>query len=87
MNGNLEHTSGGLKKRHLKKNKRGRIVSVKKSSPVGKLRSNQFFCVACRKKVVPDGNVRETLARLTGQPLLKAKCPKCDNKVCKFVSA
>ena len=31
MHGSVHHTSGGLTKKHLKYNKHGRIVSVKKS--------------------------------------------------------
>ena len=36
MHGNAKHTSGGLEKKHLMMNKRGRIVSRKKSKTAKK---------------------------------------------------
>lgn len=36
FHGTANHTSGGLEKKDLKKNKRGRIVSVKKSNQAKK---------------------------------------------------
>ena len=36
MNGNAHHTSGGLTRKHLKYNKAGRIVSIKKSQTAKK---------------------------------------------------
>lgn len=87
MNGTVSQTSGGLKKKDLKQNKRGRIVSVAKSKPLGRrLKKDEFYCVACggaRK----GSEVKKTKARLTGQPMLKGKCNKCNNKVTKFVKA
>jgi hypothetical protein len=88
MNGTIDKTAGGLSKRHLRKNKRGRIVSVAKSHPVGSLSANQFFCVGCQRKTTAmDGAVRRAKAKVTGQPMLKASCNHCGGKVCKFVSA
>ena len=38
MHGNAKHTSGGLEKKHLMMNKRGRIVSRKKSKTAKKMK-------------------------------------------------
>jgi hypothetical protein len=87
MNDSAEHTAGGLKKSDLKMNKQGRIVSKSKSKPLkGKLKENEFYCVACRKKCVGE-NVKKGKARVTGQPMLKATCSGCENKCVKFVKA
>jgi hypothetical protein len=87
MNGTVSHTSGGLAKKDLKYNKRGRIVSVAKSSPLkGKLKKNEFYCVACRDRRKSD-EIKHAKARMTGQAMLKGHCVKCENKVTKFVKA
>ena len=85
MNGSLSQTSGGLREKDLKYNKRGRIVSVKKSHPIkGKLKKDEFYCVSCQGRAKAD-NVREATARKTGQAMLKGHCKKCEGKVAKFV--
>lgn len=87
MNGTISQTSGGLKKKDLKYNKTGNIVSVKKSNPLkSKLKKNEFYCVSCRGRSKADG-VKNAKARVTGQPMLKGHCVKCENKVAKFVKA
>jgi len=87
MNGTISQTAGGLKKKDLKYNKRGEIVSVNKSHPLkSKLKKNEFYCVACRGRAKAEG-VKQTKARVTGQPMLKGHCNKCDNKVAKFIKA
>lgn len=89
MSGSLDHTSGGLTKSNLKYNKQGRIVQKSRSHPIaGKLGKNEFYCVACRKKVKAlDSEIKHTKARVTGQPMVKAHCAKCESKVAKFVKA
>lgn len=88
MNGSLTKTSGGLTSSDLKYNKRGRIVSAAKSSPMkGKLKEGEFYCVACRGKVKVEAPIKAGKARVTGQPLVRSYCKKCDNKVVKFVKA
>lgn len=87
MNGKISQTSGGLGKKDLKYNKSGRIVSVAKSNPLkGKLKTNEFYCVSCRGRTKAV-DVKNTKARMTGQPMLKGYCNKCENKVTKFVKA
>ncbi len=87
MNRTIDHTAGGLGKGDLKYNKQGRIVSRAKSKPLkGKLKKDEFYCVACRKRVVGE-DIKKAVARVTHQPMLKGICPKCDNKVVKFVKA
>jgi hypothetical protein len=87
MNGSISQTSGGLKKKDLKYNKRGRIVSVAKSNPLkSKLKKNEFYCVACKCRAKAD-EVKSAKARKTGQPMLKGYCSKCESKVAKFVKA
>jgi hypothetical protein len=87
MNGTISETSGGLKKRDLKYNKTGRIVSVSKSNPLkGKLKKNEFYCVSCKARAKGD-DVKQAKARKTGQPMLKGICVKCESKVAKFVKA
>ena len=53
------------------------------------MKQNQFYCVACRKKVsVPAKSIRLTSIknRRSGSiPALKAKC-KCGTKLTRFVS-
>lgn len=87
MNGTIPQTSGGLKKKDLKYNKRGRIVSTVKSKPLkNKLKKNEFYCVACKSREKGD-KIKQTKARVTGQPMLKGYCVKCESKVTKFVKA
>ena len=87
MNGTISQTSGGLKKGDLKYNKRGRIVSTAKSNPLkGKLKKNEFYCVACQGRAKAD-DVIHAKARKTGQPMLKGSCVKCESKVAKFIKA
>lgn len=89
MNGTIHATSGGLTKKDIKKNKRGKYVSKVKSKPLGRrLKKNEFFCVACRKPVAMDAeDIRKGKARKTGQALIRSKCKRCDTKVVKFVKA
>jgi hypothetical protein len=53
------------------------------------MKQNQFYCVACRKKVsVPAKSIRLTSIknkRSGSIPALKAKC-KCGTKLTRFVS-
>ena len=53
------------------------------------MKQNQFYCVACRKKVsVPTKSIRVTSIknRRSGSiPALKAKC-KCGTKLTRFVA-
>lgn len=87
MNGSVSKTSGGLVKKDLKYNKTGNIVSVAKSKPLkGKLKEDEFYCVSCRARRKAD-EVKKGKARVTGQPMLKGYCVKCENKVVKFVKA
>jgi DNA replicative helicase MCM subunit Mcm2 (Cdc46/Mcm family) len=87
MNGTISHTPGGLGKKDLRMNKWGRIVSVTKSRPLkGKLKKSEFYCVACQARCKSD-DVKHATARVTGQPMLKGRCLKCDSKVAKFVKA
>lgn len=87
MNGTISQTSGGLKKKDLKYNKRGRIVSVVKSQPLKtKLKKNEFYCVTCKDRSKAD-DAKKTKARITGQPMLKGHCLKCGSKVAKFVKS
>lgn len=87
MNGTISQTSGGLKKKDLKYNKSGRIVSVAKSKPLkSKLKKNEFYCVSCRNRAKAD-DVKKVKARVTGQPMLKGYCVECESKVAKFIKA
>jgi hypothetical protein len=51
-----------------------------------KLKRDEFYCVSCRKACKGE-NIRKAKARVTGQPMLKGYCSKCDCKVNKFVKA
>ena len=87
IHGNAQKTSGGLTKKDLKYNKRGKIVSVVKSHPLrGKLKADEFYCVACRNRCKAS-DIKHAKARKTGNAMLKGYCNKCENKVAKFVKS
>lgn len=92
MRGSADKTTGGLTRDSLKKNKRGKVVYKSKSSPMkGKLKQDEFYCLSCRgrTKAQDPNKLKEVTIRIkktkTNRSMVKAKCAKCESKVCKLV--
>lgn len=53
------------------------------------MKTNQFYCVSCRKKVIVSADdicVKYIKNSRVGRiPALKGECSKCDTKLTKFV--
>ena len=61
--GNAKHTSGGLTKKNLKKNKQGRIVSIKASKSSKKNKNLGSFKAKKGDPFGPNNNKRETKSK------------------------
>jgi hypothetical protein len=50
------------------------------------MKANQFYCVACRKKVMIDEDDICEVKLKNGRHALRAYCAKCDCHLTKFIS-
>ena len=50
------------------------------------MKANQFYCVACRKKVMIDDEDICEVKLKNGRHALRAYCAKCDCHLTKFIS-